>query len=253
MIMIDNKDRPFSGRTAIVTGASRGIGRAVTIKFASMGADVAIIYAGSTEKAESAAEVCREYGVRAAAYRCDVSDYNAAKDTVKQITTEFGTVDILVNNAGITRDKLVISMREEDFSSVIDTNLKGAFNMTRHCYPIMAKNRSGKIINISSVSGLIGNSGQANYSASKAGIIGLTKSVAKELAGRGICCNAIAPGFVETDMTSGIAEDNPLLEAIPMKRFAKPEEIAELAAFLAGSGSDYITGEVIRIDGGLAM
>ncbi len=167
---------------------------------------------------------------------------------------DFGGIDILVNNAGITRDGLVYTMKEADFNAVLDTNLKGAFHFIKHCYPIFVKKRAGKIINISSVSGLMGNGGQANYAASKAGLIGLTKSVARELAGRGICCNAIAPGFIETDMTAAIdKEDNPLAGLIPLRRMGKPEEVAQLAVFLAGSGSDYITGEVIRVDGGLAM
>jgi len=161
----------------------------------------------------------------------------------------FGTIDILINNAGVTRDGLIMTMKEEAFDSVIDVNLKGAFNMIRHCAPFFVKKRSGKIINISSVAGIMGNAGQVNYSASKAGLIGLTKSVARELAPRNICCNAIAPGFIETDMTEGIGEGNPLMAAVPLGRVGLPEEVAELAAFLCGAG--YITGEVIRIDGGL--
>jgi 3-oxoacyl-[acyl-carrier protein] reductase len=173
--------------------------------------------------------------------------------SIKQILSDFGGIDILVNNAGITRDKLMLQMNEEDFDSVIDTNLKGAFNMIKHTYMNFMKKKSGKIINISSVAGVMGNPGQANYSSAKAGMIGLTKTVAKELASRNVCCNAIAPGFIKTDMTAGFDETNPFVDSIPQKRMGKPEEVAELALFLASSNSDYITGEVIRIDGGLAM
>ena len=172
---------------------------------------------------------------------------------VKAVTEDFGGIDILVNNAGITRDKLILQMTESDFDDVVSTNLKGAFNMTKCCYKQFMKKRYGKIINISSVSGIMGNAGQANYSASKAGIIGLTKSTAKELAGRNICCNAIAPGFILTDMTEKFEGNDLITSSIPLKRMGTPKEVAELAAFLADSVSDYITGEVIRIDGGLAM
>ena len=239
------------GKVALITGASRGIGKAVALKLASLGADVALVYVGSADKAAKVCGSAREFGVRAEAYQCDVSDFAAAKETVGAVKKTFGTVDILVNNAGITRDSLVLTMKEDAFDDVIDVNLKGAFNMIRHCAATFVKNRGGKIINISSVAGLIGNAGQANYSASKAGMIGLTKSVARELAPRNICCNAIAPGFIETDMSGHIKSDNPLKAAIPLGRTGLPEEVAELAAFLCGA--DYITGEVIRIDGGLAI
>ena len=241
----------LKGKVALITGASRGIGKAVALKLASMGADVAVVYAGSVDKAAEVCETAREFGVRSEAYRCDVSDFTAAKGTVEAVKKAFGSVDILINNAGITRDGLVMTMKEDAFDDVIGVNLKGAFNMIRHCSPILVRNRGGKIINISSIAGLIGNAGQANYSASKAGLIGLTKSVARELASRNICCNAIAPGFIETDMSGHIGNDNPLKAAIPMGRIGLPEEVAELAAFLCGA--DYITGEVIRIDGGLAI
>lgn len=243
----------FKGKTAVITGGSRGIGYAIAMKMAQNNANIAIIYSGNKEKADSTVEEIKSLGVNAFSYQCDVSDFKLTKNIVSDILKDFGTIDILVNNAGITKDKLVLSMKQEDFESVVDTNLKGSFNMIKHCYPIFLKQKSGKIINISSVSGLIGNAGQANYSASKAGIIGLTKSVAKELASRGICCNAIAPGFIETDMTSNLSANNVLAENIPLKRFGKPEEVASLAVFLAGPCSDYITGEVICIDGGLAM
>jgi len=212
---------------------------------------VAVIYAGSADKA---AETCREiekFGVRAEAFQCDVSDFSAAKETVEAVKRNFGTVDILVNNAGITKDGLIMAMKEDAFDSVIDINLKGTFNMIRHCAGIFVRQRGGKIINISSVSGIMGNAGQANYSASKAGLIGLTKSVARELAPRNVCCNAIAPGFISTDMTESIGPENPLLQAIPLGRVGSAAEVAELAAFLCGA--DYITGEVIRIDGGMAI
>ena len=192
-------------------------------------------------------------GVKAEAYQCNVADAEQVAAVCKQIIKDFGGTDILVNNAGITKDKLVPMMKVPDFDSVVDTNLKGAFYMIKQLYPVFMKQKSGKIINISSVSGLMGNPGQTNYSASKAGLIGLTKSVAKELASRNVNCNAIAPGFVATDMTENLSENNALVDHIPMKRFAQPEDIANLALFLASDQSDYITGEVIRIDGGLAM
>ncbi len=242
----------LNGKVALVTGASRGIGRAIALRLASLGADIAVIYAGNEEKAGEVCLAARALGVRAEAFRCDVSDFGAAKQTVDAVKNALGTVDILVNNAGITKDGLILSMKEESFDLVLDTNLKGAFNMIRHCSPIFVRKRGGKIINIASVSGLMGNAGQANYSASKAGLIGLTKSVARELASRNVCCNAIAPGFVQTEMTESL-EGAPLLAAIPLGRMGTAEEVAELAAFLAQDGSNYITGEVIRIDGGLAM
>ncbi len=243
----------LNGKVALITGASRGIGRAIAIKFASLGADIAVIYAGNDEKAQEVVQAAHAYGVRAEAFKCDVSDFSAVKAMVEDVKSKLGPVDILVNNAGITKDGLVMSMKEEAYDAVLNTNLKGAFNMIRHCSPMLIKKKSGKIINISSVAGIMGNPGQANYSASKAGLIGLTKSVARELASRNICCNAIAPGFIQTDMTENITRDNPLLAQIPLARVGLPEEIAELAAFLAQDCANYITGEVIRVDGGLAM
>jgi len=238
-------------KIALVTGASRGIGKAVALKLAELGADVAVVFAGNADQAGAVCEAARKYGVRAEAFQCDVSDFEAAKATVEAVKKTFGAVDILVNNAGITRDGLIISMKEEAFDDVIGVNLKGAFNMMRHCSAIFVRQRGGKIINISSVAGVIGNTGQTNYSASKAGIIGLTKSAARELASRNICCNAIAPGFIKTDMTEDIGDGNSLMKSIPLGRIGLPEEVAELTAFLCGA--DYITGEVIRIDGGLAI
>lgn len=243
----------LNGKTAIITGGSRGIGAAIAVKFASLGADIAIIYAGNQKAATRICELCRNtYKVQIHAFCCDVSDFEACKAAVAEIKSKFGSIDILVNNAGITRDGLIISMKEHDFDAVISTNLKGAFNMIRHCSPIFIKNHSGKIINISSVVGLSGNAGQANYAASKAGLVGLTKSVARELAGRNITCNAIAPGFIETDMTKEI-DAGEILKDIPLKRMGTPQDVAEAAAFLAGSCSEYITGEIIRVDGGMAM
>jgi len=241
------------GQVAIITGGSRGIGAAVADKLASMGANIAVIYAGNEELADAVCSSCSEkYGVDARSYRLDVSDFAACKETVSQIKKDFGTVNILVNNAGITRDGLVAVMKEDDFDSVIATNLKGAFNMIRQCCGIFIRNRGGRIVNISSVSGIIGNPGQANYSASKAGIIGLTKSVAKELASRGITCNAVAPGFVATDMTKGLAQDSADIAAqIPLGRLGTPADIADAVAFLVIA--EYITGEVIRVDGGIGM
>lgn len=243
----------LKGKTAVVTGGSRGIGGAISKLFAENGADIAFLYAGNIQKAEQMQAELTALGVKAKGYQCNVADAEQVAATVKQIVSDFGGIQILVNNAGITKDKLVPMMKPADFDSVVDTNLKGAFYMIKQAYPLFMKQKSGKIINISSVSGMIGNAGQANYSASKAGLIGLTKSVAKELASRGVCCNAIAPGFIATDMTESFGENAALKNAIPMKRFGEADEVARLALFLASDASDYITGEVIRIDGGMAM
>lgn len=243
----------LKGKVAVVTGGSRGIGKAVCKLFALNGADVALLYAGNEAKAQETVQELCECGVKAAAYKCNVADFVQTKETFDKIVEDFGTIDILVNNAGQTKDMLMVRMSDEDFSDIIDINLKGVFNTTKQVYRLFTKKKSGKIINVSSVSGLMGNAGQANYSASKAGIIGFTKSVAKELASRGITCNAIAPGFVATDMTTAFAENQQVLDAIPMKRFAQAEEVAQLVLFLASDNANYITGEVIRIDGGMAM
>lgn len=241
-------------RTAIITGGSRGIGAAIADKFASLGANVAIIDIGAPEQsAELKARLADTYKVKVEIYQCDVSDTDACKETVAKITEDFGSVEILVNNAGITRDNLIVTMEAEDFDKVIDVNLKGCFNMIKACGRGFIRKKYGKIINIASISGLVGLPGQANYSASKAGIIGLTKSIAKELGGKNVCCNAIAPGFIATDMTKDLGSEEEFLKSIPLKKLGKPEDVANLAAFLADSASDYITGEVIRIDGGLAM
>ncbi|MGN0493973.1 MAG: 3-oxoacyl-ACP reductase FabG [Acutalibacteraceae bacterium] len=241
----------LNGKTAVITGGSRGLGEAIAYKLASLGADIVIVDVGDPALAEKVCEKCRnEYKVNSKAYRCDVSDFDEVKQTVALIKADFGTVHILVNNAGITRDGLAAMMKEEDFDKVIAVNLKGAFNMIRHCAGLFIRNREGCIINISSVSGLSGNAGQCNYSASKAGLIGLTKTIAKELAPKGVRCNAIAPGFIATDMTENQAE-NPLVKMIPLGRMGSPSDIADAAAFLATAG--YVTGEVLRVDGGIAM
>ncbi|WP_317854181.1 3-oxoacyl-[acyl-carrier-protein] reductase [Chakrabartyella piscis] len=243
----------LTNKVAVVTGGSRGIGAAICKKYAEHGADIAFLYAGNTAKAEETVAVLENIGVKAKAYQCDVANADQVKEVVKQIVTDFGQIDILVNNAGITKDKLVPMMKETDFDAVVDTNLKGTFYMTKQVYSLFMKQKSGKIINITSVSGLNGNAGQANYSASKAGVVGLTKSVAKELASRGVCCNAIAPGFIETDMTEKFTSNEAIKDSIPMKRFGQGEDVANVALFLASFMSDYITGEVIRVDGGMAM
>ncbi|MFR7317400.1 3-oxoacyl-[acyl-carrier-protein] reductase [Hominenteromicrobium sp.] len=243
----------LNGKTALVTGASRGIGRAIALRLAEDGANVAVIYAGSADKAEAVVNEITALGVNAKAYRCNVADSAAVNETVKAVTNDLGKIDILVNNAGITRDGLMLRMKDEDFDAVLDTNLKGVFNMIRACYSGFIRKKSGRIINISSVSGIMGNAGQANYSASKAGVIGLTKSVARELASRGITCNAVAPGFIQTDMTENLGDNNPLLNSIPLGRMGKPEDIAAAVAFLASDSAAYITGEVLKVDGGLAI
>lgn len=243
----------LNGKTALVTGASRGIGRAIALRLAEDGANVAVIYAGSADKAKAVVNEITALGVNAKAYRCNVADSAAVNETVKAVTNDLGKIDILVNNAGITRDGLMLRMKDEDFDAVLDTNLKGAFNMIRACYSGFIRKKSGRIINISSVSGIMGNAGQANYSASKAGVIGLTKSVARELASRGITCNAAAPGFIQTDMTENLGDNNPLLNSIPLGRMGKPEDIAAAVAFLASDSAAYITGEVLKVDGGLAI
>ncbi len=245
----------LKGKKAIVTGGSRGIGKAIALKLAEEGADIAVVYAGNEAAAQETCEQIRRLGVKGEAYQCDVSDFNQTKELVKTVLEQLGGVDILVNNAGIVKDALLFSMAEADFDQVIATNLKGAFNMIKHTYRTFVKNRGGKIINITSVAGLIGNAGQANYSSAKAGMIGLTKSTARELAARSITCNAIAPGFIDTDMTAALGEKviEESTAAIPMRRMGTPREIANLAAFLASDEAGYITGEVIRVDGGLCM
>ncbi|MBE6569713.1 MAG: SDR family NAD(P)-dependent oxidoreductase [Ruminococcaceae bacterium] len=241
----------LKGKTAIITGGSRGIGAAIAKKLAYMGADIAVIYAGNTEAAEKVCIGCVDsYGIKAMAYQCNVADFTTAKETVAKIKADFGGAHILINNAGITRDGLIAMMREEDFDNVVDTNLKGAFNMIRHCTGLFLRQKTGVIINISSVAGIMGNAGQANYSASKAGLIGLTKATARELAAKGIRCNAVAPGFIATDMTEDQSE-SPLLATVPLGRMGTAEEVADGVAYLVCA--EYITGEVLRIDGGIAI
>lgn len=247
--------KTLNNQTALVTGGSRGIGRAIALAMAEEGANVAILYAGNETAAAQTVQEAEAFGVKALSYRCDVSSEQAVKETVDEVLKDFGRVDILVNNAGIVRDGFLLSMKEEAFDDVINTNLKGAFHLIRQLYSHMMRRKSGRIINISSIVGLNGNVAQANYAAAKAGIIGLTKSTAKELAARGVTCNAIAPGFIHSDMTDAMPEKarDAISSQIPMKRVGQPQDVAALAVFLAGPGASYITGEVIRVDGGLAM
>ena len=241
----------LQGKTAVVTGAAKGIGKAIALAFAKEGCNIVLNYHSSLDdETVQESEAC---GVTCMPVQGDVSDFAFAADMMKKVKKELGSVDILVNNAGITKDMLLMRMTEEQFDSVIQTNLKGTFNMIRHASSIMLKQRSGAIINMSSVVGVMGNVGQANYAASKAGIIGLTKSTAKELAARGVTCNAIAPGFVETDMTAALSEDlqKQMLETIPLKRYGQVDDIAQAAVFLAKN--TYITGQVLHVDGGMCM
>ena len=241
----------LQGKTAVVTGAAKGIGKAIALAFAKEGCNIVLNYHSSLDD-ETVQEI-EACGVTCMPVQGDVSDFAFAADMMKKVKKELGSVDILVNNAGITKDMLLMRMTEEQFDSVIQTNLKGTFNMIRHASSIMLKQRSGAIINMSSVVGVMGNVGQANYAASKAGIIGLTKSTAKELAARGVTCNAIAPGFVETDMTAALSEDlqKLMLETIPLKRYGQVDDIAQAAVFLAKN--TYITGQVLHVDGGMCM
>ena len=247
--------KSLENKTVLVTGGSRGIGRAIALAMAEEGANVAVLFAGNRAAADQTAAEIAEKGVKVAVYQCDVASCEETENTVKAILEEFGQVDILVNNAGIVRDGLLLRMKEEDFDAVLNTNLKGAYHMIRHLYSHMMRRKSGRIINISSVVGLMGNAAQANYAAAKAGLVGLTKSTAKELASRGGTCNAIAPGYIQSDMTDALPEKakEAISSQIPMKHTGLPQDVANLAVFLAGPGASYITGEVIRVDGGLAM
>lgn len=245
----------LQNKTAVVTGGSRGIGRAICIKLAEAGANVVTCYAHGAEGANETVKLCEELGVKALAVQADVAvadDVTRLIDTVKE---QFGAIDILVNNAGITRDNLVMKISEEDFDAVLDTNLKGTFNCIKQLYRPFLKQRSGRIINMTSVTGILGNAGQTNYAASKAGVIGLTKSVARELASRGITVNAIAPGFIATEMTDAMTDTakQAVLSQIPLGRVGDTKDIAETAAFLASDRAAYITGQVISVDGGMHM
>lgn len=245
----------FSGKTAIVTGGSRGLGRAICLELAKGGANVVFCYAGNETAAQETLAACEALGAKAAAVCCDVTDAEADLTLVKTTVNLFGRVDILVNNAGITRDGLLLTMKEADFDAVIAANLKGAFLCMKAVARQMVRQRYGRIVNLSSVVGLRGNAGQVNYAASKAGVIGMTKSLAKELAGRNITVNAVAPGFIDTDMTAALSETakNAALGSIPMGRMGTPENVAKAVAFLANEDAGYITGQVLAVDGGMSM
>lgn len=244
--MLDNK-------VALITGGSRGIGRAIALELALRGADIAIIATHAGTRANETLKMITALGRKADIYVCSVSDNESVNNVVADVLKDFGHIDILVNNAGITRDKLLMQMREDDISDVLDVNLKGCMFVTKACIRPFLKQKSGRIVNISSVVGLMGNTGQANYAASKAGIIGFTKAVAKEYAPKGITCNAVAPGFICTEMTGAMLEESvdSLKKSIPLRRFGQPEDVANIVAFLVDNGSEYITGEVIKVDGGM--
>lgn len=243
----------LTGKVALVTGGSRGIGAAVCRELARLGAAVAVNYAGNAAAANQTVEACRALGAPAVAIQADIADPAACEDLVSQVLAQFGRIDILVNNAGITKDNLLLRMSEQDFDMVLDTNLKGAFCCMKAVYRPMMKQKSGRIISISSIVGLHGNAGQANYAASKAGLIGMSKAVAKELAGRGVTVNLVAPGFIDTDMTAALPEaaKASLLSSIPMQKLGTPEDIAHCVAFLASDEAGYITGQVLSVDGGM--
>ncbi len=245
----------LNGKTAVVTGASRGIGRAIALKLAELGANLVLNYNKSLSSIEEVVKEIESKGGKAIAVQGDVSDFEEAEKVVKAAVTNFGSLDILVNNAGITKDGLLLRMKEDDFDRVVSVNLKGAFNCTRHASRIMVKQKSGRIVNISSVVGITGNAGQVNYAAAKAGIIGMTKATAKELASRGITVNAVAPGFIQTDMTGELSEKvkEDIIGNIPLKRLGSARDVANLVAFLIGDDSLYITGQVINVDGGMVM
>ncbi|MCI8931627.1 MAG: 3-oxoacyl-[acyl-carrier-protein] reductase [Lachnospiraceae bacterium] len=245
----------LEGKVALVTGASRGIGREIALTLAEYGADVIVNYNGSEEKAAQVKAEIEKLGRRAKMVQCSVADYEASGKMISDMLAVFGHIDILVNNAGITKDNLMIKMSEDDFDAVIDTNLKGTFNTIKHMYRAFLKQRAGRIINLSSVSGVLGNAGQANYAASKAGVIGLTKSMAKELASRNITVNAVAPGYIDTDMTQAMGDGakEAIIAQIPLKRAGQTKDIAEMVAFLASDKASYITGQIISVDGGMAI
>lgn len=245
----------LEGKKALVTGASRGIGREVALELARQGADVAINFSGSEAKANEVVDEIKALGRKAFAVQCDVANSESVTSMIKEVIEQFDRVDILVNNAGITRDNLLMRMKEDEWDSVINTNLKGVFLCTKAVTRQMMKQRSGRIINMASIVGVSGNAGQANYVAAKAGVIGLTKTTAKELASRGITVNAIAPGFISTDMTGELPEDvrKAMLDQIPLARFGDPKDIAAVASFLASDASKYMTGQTLHVDGGMVM
>ncbi len=245
----------LEGKVALVTGASRGIGRAIALKLASEGAKIAVNFAGSTAKAEAVKAEIEANGGEAILVQANVSDVAAVEEMIQKVVDAFGRIDILVNNAGITRDGILMRMKDEDFEAVLDTNLKGVFYCTKAVAKLMMKQRSGRIVNMSSVVGLIGNAGQANYAAAKAGVIGFSKSAARELAARGVTVNMVAPGFIDTDMTSNLPDKvkEATLEGIPMKKMGSPENVADAVAFLVSDNASYITGQVINVDGGMVM
>jgi len=245
----------LSGKTAIVTGGSRGIGRSIALKLAEKGANVVVNYTNNASKAQEVVDEVKKMGVEALALKADVSSEDDVKALVKEVSKHFDTIDILVNNAGITRDTLVIRMKDEDWDKVMDINLKGTYLMYEADWKKMMKQRSGKIVNITSVVGIMGNAGQANYAASKAGVIGFTKSIAKEFAPRGINVNAVAPGFIQTDMTDKLPEEvkENYAASIPLGRLGSPEDVANIVAFLCSEEADYLTGQVINVDGGMVM
>ncbi|WP_302780201.1 3-oxoacyl-[acyl-carrier-protein] reductase [Intestinimonas butyriciproducens] len=245
----------LEGKAALVTGGSRGIGRAVCLELARRGACVAVNYAGNAAAAEETVESCKAMGVDAFSVQADVADAAACDAMVKEVLSRFGRLDILVNNAGITRDGLMPMLKDADWDAVLDANLKGAFHCMRAAYRPMMKQKYGRVVNLSSIVGLRGNAGQANYAASKAGLIGLTKSMAKELAGRNVTVNAVAPGFIDTDMTAALPEKarESMLASIPMGRLGQGEDVAKAVAFFAGDGAGYVTGQVLCVDGGMAV
>ena len=245
----------LQGKCAVITGASRGIGREIALKYAKEGANIVLNYRNSETEALQLKEELDKLGSNTLIIKANVGKFEDAEKLIKEAKEVFGRVDILVNNAGITKDNLIMRMKEEDFDSVIDVNLKGAFNCLKAVTPIMIRQKYGKIINMSSVVGVIGNAGQVNYCASKAGLIGMTKSLAREIGGKNINVNAIAPGFIDTDMTKVLSEDQKknIMSQVPLKRLGQADDIANLALFLASNQSNYITGQVIHVDGGMAM
>lgn len=246
----------LKGKTTLITGASRGIGKGIAEIFAKNGSNIAFTYASSVEKAKAfEAELSAQYGVKVIGYQSNAADFAAAQELADKVTADFGTIDVLINNAGITRDTLLMRMSEDQWDEVMDTNLKSAFNLTKACLKVFLKNKAGSIINMTSIVGITGNAGQANYAASKAGLIGFTKSVAKELGSRNVRCNAIAPGFIETEMTAELKEEvrTAWIDTIPLKRGGTTEDVANLCLFLASDMSTYITGQTINICGGMVM